>query len=76
MPWRGFDPLTLGVASSDEDQYTMPLPQEYKIINFSQLQTVVGQNINRWQEVQVIAKTAEAVVGHYKLVICASCFGQ
>ena len=25
MPWARFEPLTLGVASSDEDHYTMPL---------------------------------------------------
>ena len=23
MPWAGFEPLNLGVASSDEDDYTM-----------------------------------------------------
>ena len=26
MPWAGFKSLTLGVASSVEDHYTMPLP--------------------------------------------------
>ena len=27
MPWAGFEPQTLGVTSSDEDHYTMPLPR-------------------------------------------------
>ena len=28
MPWAGFELLTLGVPSSDEDHYTIPLPKD------------------------------------------------
>ena len=34
MPWARFELLTLGVASSDEDHYTMPLPQLEKKFAF------------------------------------------
>ena len=33
MLWAGFEPLTLGVASSDEDHFTMPLPLFFNILN-------------------------------------------
>ena len=32
MPWEGFEPQTLGVASRDEDHQTMPLPQAFEIV--------------------------------------------
>ena len=28
MPWAGFEPQTLGAASSEGDHYTMPLPKK------------------------------------------------
>ena len=31
MPLAGFEPPTCGVASSDENHYTMPLPQSLKL---------------------------------------------
>ena len=32
MPWVGFELQTLGAVSSDEDHYTMPLPQIFWLL--------------------------------------------
>ena len=56
MPSVGFEPLTLGLTSSDEDHYPMPLPHGSKYFKFRN----VGQASARQQLVANLVKSSES----------------